>query len=79
MASTSCLCEWKVALEGDGPRLRIGLGESAVNRTFEIESIRGEKKLVSVLLFTAAQVIPGSPPAEHALDARTVSDLKGRG
>ena len=79
MAATSCSVERKVSLEGDGPRMGIGLGESAVDGAVEVESIRGEKKFVSLVLLTMVQVIPGRPPAEHTLDAGPVADLESRG
>ena len=42
------LVERKVSLEGDGSGMGIGLGEGAVNGAIEVESIRGEKKFVSL-------------------------------
>ena len=73
------LVERKVSRECDGSGMGIGLRESTVNEALEVESIRGKKKFVSVLLFTTVQVIPSRPPAQNTLDAWTVSDLEGGG
>ena len=70
------LVERKVSPEGDGSGMGIGRRESALDGAIEVESIGGEEKLASVLLFTVIQMIPGRPPAKHSLDAETVPNLE---